>query len=458
MLFLQIRQAEVAMADGRLDEAFGLIANSPDLRNHRRGQTIVTELVERLVERAKSHLKEGRTSQALTDAEKAQQLGGNLPQVVAIRSQIESEIISIDRAQREQAKAGMLVNATQLVDSALGRQDVDRAVAELIRARGNGITDTRLREADADVRKTLGSQIETALDTGRLDQVDSLLDRLQRLDPEGLPIKQYSQAIEQARDAWAAIARGKSYDAQEVLHRLAVLLPDAKWIRIAIQQLEAAEESLRNVRTGPLGLLEINGAQPRNINVSPVAWAGHRRDNSFMSQALPNKFVLQVDGAGSYLVLCQPTVTFGPLSSSRTPDVGLLAEPGAPVVTIQRREDDYFLAGASGGTPGKLLSAGERISLSTRCRLMFNLPNPSSTSAVLDLVAGRFPRSDIRRVILLDRDLIIGPGNGSHARADQVSEPVVLHVRDGNLWCRTQAIELDKPATVAGVSFVVTKG
>jgi hypothetical protein len=155
--------------------------------------------------------------------------------------------------------------------------------------------------------------------------------------------------------------------------------------------------------------------------------------------------MIQIDGAGTFYVLRAPLVTMGPVSSSRLPDVGLIAEPGAPVVSIERSEDDYFIRATSAiavndrPTNSKLLTRGDRIAISPRCRLTFNLPNPASTSATVDLAGGRFPRGDVRRVILLDRDLIIGPGNGAHVRADHLTGNVMLVVRDGRLLVQSDA-------------------
>ena len=81
------------------------------------------------------------------------------------------------------------------------------------------------------------------------------------------------------------------------------------------------------------------------------------------------------------------------------------------------------------------------------------------------------PQRDARRVILMDRSLVIGPGSSSHVRADGLAEPVVLHVRDGRLCCQTKEPVLvgDRPSSggtgfplgvnvrVGSVSFVVTK-
>ena len=67
---------------------------------------------------------------------------------------------------------------------------------------------------------------------------------------------------------------------------------------------------------------------------------------------------------------------------------------------------------------------------------------------MLSLTGARLPRGDARRVILLDRELILGPGPTAHIRVDELSGPVVLHVRDGRLCCRSrEAVRVDgRPA------------
>jgi hypothetical protein len=191
---------------------------------------------------------------------------------------------------------------------------------------------------------------------------------------------------------------------------------------------------------------------------------------------LPSKFVIQVDGAGSAMVVRQPVVTIGPVSSSRVPDIGLSAEPNAPVVTIERAAADYFLRGsvfAVNDRPAgdRLLASGDRIAITPRCRIGFLVPSAASTSAAIDLIGARFPRADVRRVVLMDRDLVIGPGASSHVRCDTTPEPIVLHVRDNRLFVRATAeVEVEgKPmdrvsgipigahVRVGLVSFVVTK-
>ncbi len=526
MLFLRIRQAEVALRDGRLDEAYDL-CQSQDLRSHRRGQTLVTRLVQALVKRGHAHLGAERPQQALIDCEKAARLGGNLPEVLELRCTSTDAIAAQQRSERKHAQAllaarqhieagrlamgqqllieagdesraallrrdvnakqAMVETILQSVLAALDRDDLDVAAVELAKARQTDGTDPRVIDLCQRVCKSMKQRVASSINEGRLDLAESLVQTLSRLDDQSVETQQFRRAVEQSRLAWEAIDRGQPRRADEVLRRMTNQFPDARWLKDALKSVEQAEQALEALRAGPLGMLSgsamVQANAPtqvpssRGTGLQPAQQPGHGLETR-ATQDLPSRFIIQVDGAGSFCVVRQPLVTMGPVSSSRVPDVGLIAEPNAPVVSIERNDDDYFIR-ATGQiavndrpTNTKLLSRGDRIALSPRCRMTFNLPNPASTSATIDLTAGRFPRADVRRVILLDRDLIIGPGNATHIRADTLPGNIILLVRDNRLYVqsdslvtvdgkpndRSSGIPLGGHVDVGGLSFVVTRG
>jgi hypothetical protein len=246
-------------------------------------------------------------------------------------------------------------------------------------------------------------------------------------------------------------------------------------------------EALGQLRAGPLGMMA-DGALPATNEAAPEARGGSpavplQRGGAgapapLASHALPDRFILQVDGGGAFLVVRSAVAKVGPISSSALPDVALVADATAPAVSIERVEDDYFLRCGGGSSPASvnekpvanaLLASGDRIGLSPRCRFTFALPHPASTTAVLDLVAARYPRSDVRRVILMDRDVVIGGSAASHVRVNGMASPIVLNLRNGTLrpsapatvngkpLGRDEGVPVGAPVVAGGVSFVITR-
>jgi hypothetical protein len=52
----------------------------------------------------------------------------------------------------------------------------------------------------------------------------------------------------------------------------------------------------------------------------------------------------------------------------------------------------------------------------------------ASGTALLELNATRLARGDIRRIVLLDRELVVGPGPVAHVRCDDLPGATVLQV------------------------------
>ena len=538
MLILRIRQAECALADGRLDEAFDL-ADRHDVRTHRRGQRMVGRLVRSLVERGRKHLDANRLHDAAADSEKARRFGGLMPEVAELREKIAAAMMARHRGERRQARlvaaarqqidnghlstggrllaavaeqesgAGLLLHDVELRRAALGsavtnaeaalkRDDWEAAVRELARVRpADTAADGAFAALAGRVGKSVRQRVQGALEEGDVRLAGAILDRLALVDGQCVETQRLREAVAQCRLAWSHLDRSQPRQAEEVVRRIATLLPGAKWPGVVARQLRQAAELMDELRAGPLGLCAIEStggrpgtapAAPSGRNGSPAPSPSPRSPIMMVNhltspqptdagEAPPPRFVLQVDGAGSFLVVTHSRVTIGAVSSSARPDVALLAEATASAAAVERVDEDYFLRAAGPmavngrASGGKLLTSGDEIALSPRCRFTFRLPSAASTSAVLDLTGTRYPRADVRRVILLDRELVIGPGVGAHVRMDELGEKVILHVRDGRLFVQSaqpvlfggrevsprSAVPMGSQVKAAGVSFVVTR-
>ncbi|MDP9175481.1 MAG: FHA domain-containing protein [Planctomycetota bacterium] len=479
---LRLKQIECSLASGRLDEAFDL-ARRPDVRTHRRGQELISRLIASFVDRGRGHLAAGQLVQAKVDCDKAQQLGGNLADVVQLQSDISQEIHGKDQvsrqcaqaviAARQHAERGQLSMGQQIlagvatadprvdglkVDLANRRAAFESCFKKSCEALAGGnwqgaidlisnfgkvvLQDSGLRDLCGKISEIAVAEVAQAMELGRPDSAGALLKALERLPLQSLEAEQYRKVLEQCHAAYVAIQDARPREAEEILRRLKALCPKATWLALAAEQAKQSAEMMGNIRTSPLSLIALTtetvAAMPAgNAFALPGAMKAIRPMPSAAKY-----FCLHVDGVGSFAVSTGANVSVGPVSSSRQVDFPLMMDAGAPVISISRSEEDYFLKSTrpvlvnDNPVTHRLLNNGDRISMGSRCRITFRRPSAASTSAVLDLSGTRLPDSGVRQVVLMDRELIIGPGASAHIRADDLPAPVVIQRRGDALVCR----------------------
>ena len=491
MLNLQLKQAQCALSDGQLDEAFRLV-QTDGIKRHRRGQKLTAKVAKALAKRGREHLAAERFQQALADCNKADELGGNRAEVGELRHTIckQMEQKQYNHRQRKQtlaqaaeqmdkgwlsvgadilgdvehAEADMLTQEAntkrKLVDDAvkkgelaLKRDDLEEAIEILRRADLAMNQHPKVAEQIGRIRATAVKRVKDFLNGGRVDLADSMLRRLSTLDANTIEVTQLRDTVAICSQAAEHIAAGRPREALQMLTRLKMLLPAAKWLESARAQAQRSAEALESLRTGPLGLVatpatdDVSVPTPNaDVAAEPIQSRQMQDDIAKMEPGatIPSKFVLQIDGVGAFYVVRNSSVSIGPISSSARPAVGLMAAANMPVATIQRQDEDYFIR--SDDPIGvddkmlteKLLADGDKIALSHRCRMKFNLPNAASNTATLLLSSAKMARPDINHVILMDRDILIGPGIGNHIRSNSNNESLALFVRDGRMYCRTQ--------------------
>lgn len=498
MLILRIRQAECALTDGRLDEAFEL-AQADDVRGHRRGQELTGRVVRAFVRRGGDHLVALRFTEAMDDCRKAARLAGSTAEIAHLRAEIARAMVArqhldqeqgrliatarrriddgefsmgqrlLDEAAEQTGRVGTLKQEAALrrdaldsacgkVQAAIDRDDWSKAIEELLSARKQKLTGVRLSELAGHLTKLVLGRIRVNIAGGRLDLADNQMRRLQPLAGEQVDAQELAKVLRYCHQAARLIERGRVQQAGRIFRRLSSILPDVAWVDQAVRDCRSATEALEMLTAGPVGLLcpeDAEGLDLTSHEKFEDVSVGERRQELVeevpAAQALPEKFLIQADGVGSFLVVRGDAVTVGPISSAERPQVGLLADPSLPVATIERTDQDYFLRCErpvmvnEKPTTEKLLVDGDRIALAPRCRWRFLRPNAASGTAVMAMSGARLPQADTRKVILLDREIVIGPGPTAHIRVDQCEQGAVLHVRDGRLLCRS-----DMPALVGG--------
>jgi len=499
VLIVRLKQLEHALADGRLDAGFEL-ARSTDLRADRRGAELANRLAHALIERGKEHADAGRIPEAVADCEKAQSLAGNLTELAQLRAAVSdatSARMNTDRlralqfaAAKKQIDAGQLTIAQNLLSeinkdprseelnhdlaarqaqlrsavakasAALASNDWEAAVDHLAGLCRRFPADDELNRLALEINKHAATLISTNIESGRLDLASLHLSHLDRLDRSSAAIAPLRRTLHDCRTAFDLIAQGNAAQAIEILRRAALLWPDAAWLNSASTQLKQLSDGIEELRSGPLGLIAHHPAsfdphetlpmpqtsKPANRHVLPPP-ANKGQQNG--------RFVLHVDGVGSYQVIDQPVVTIGPIGSTARADVAILAGAGVPPITITRTDGDYFLQSRQPvqvnekPATAKLLCSGDKIAIGPRAQIVFRRPSAASGTAILDLTTARLSRGDIRQVILLDREILIGPGSTAHVRCDALSQTGVLQQNGGNLFLRSaDSIQIDgRPAT-----------
>lgn len=529
MLILRIKQAECALADDRLDEAFE-IAQADDVRRHRQGQRLIGRLARAFLRRGRQNLDAGRLQPALADCNKAEKLAGNASDAAQLRDKIcraiaekqnghQQDAFRLAQARQNMADGWLSVgeqiiaaapaddaqaqllkqelaaarlqadDAAAKAEQALKHGDIEAAV-DFIRAGGitknrNGQIGRLLRQ----IGRQAGEQARVRLEEGRVDRAQSLLQRLAPLGLDGDEITELRRAVTQCHQAAGLVATGQPGAALPLLRKVKAMYPSAAWLDKAISEVRQAAESLEELDAGPLGL-SIADAAGSHGSIEPgrpeqpdgPARPRVRRPDVAMVQMsdnseLPAEFVMQMDGIGSYLVFRESHVTIGPISASGRPTLGLMAEPSLPVISIERIDGDYFVRGAKAiqvngqAVTEKLLTDGDAIALSPRCRLRFRRPNPASTTAVLMLSGARLGRPDVRQVILMDRDILVGPYTNNHVQTEHLEKVITFFCQNGRLLCRAdepvsvderpmqpdKGLIVDKPIRIGKLSMVLAK-
>jgi len=541
VLILRLKQAETAVADGRLDEAFEIV-RSEQIRQHRRGQKLIGRLARAFADRGRENLDAERIQLALNDCNKAEKLAGNIDEVAKLRSAICSQMeqkrlrdqhrslnlaqakrniqngwISagqqiLDEADKSDSQAGIVVQQANLarlqlnevvskIEQALQKDDLENALDIIQQA---GISDNKnekVLDLIFEIKNSAIEKIRTNLDNGRIDLARSLFEKVLPVAHGTSEISELGFAIEECQKAAEFLVSGQPREAVSLLRKVKVICPSAKWLDSVTEQSKKAAELLDELAAGPLGLemssnvmmgnylnrsneqfrKKISAESPTapgipNISKNKkVEWASANANNE--RAGLSSEFVMQIDGIGSFLVLRENRVTIGPVSSSARPAVGLMANPNLPVATIERVEDDYFIRSSSPinvnctAVTDKLLVDGDKIAFSPRCSMRFLVPNPASTTAILLLSGTRLGRADIREVILMDRDILIGPGKGNHIPAEFLNETITMYTHNGRLLSKakktvlvddtpisdSQGIPINKQIRIGQISFVLTK-
>jgi|GEM_PF-4528488 len=311
------------------------------------------------------------------------------------------------------------------------------------------------------------AEVLSYITQGQIDHAKKWLNHIKGYITESHQLLIPTQWVSTAVAARHALSSGDIKKAAVNVNQLDRLLPEVAWVIEAKGAIQNATSHLDTVRAGPLGFIvdslssaEIKVANSEagveNIGISNRIEIIDKKAVESLSLRdikvatdMPEKLMVQIDGVGSYLIYRQNKLMIGGISSCKNVDLGFIGGPELQHVTIIRGEDDYLLQVEDQSTGGieingegvkeKLLLHDDKIALSPRCRFKFQKQNVASSTAFLSFASAKFPRSDVRGAILLERELIIGSTTDAHIIATTLQHPVILYIADGHLLCRSNA-------------------
>ncbi|MGD9648909.1 MAG: FHA domain-containing protein, partial [Pirellulales bacterium] len=359
---LKLREAQVALNDGRLDEASRILADG-QLREFLPAKKLIARLASRFVRRGRDRLEQGESSAGWEDLAAASKLGvdgrtlRDVTEAAAGRSL--EEIV-------ERLNAGDVAGARESLAKFAKRDRANPCARQLERvvhcldAANQAVRRGRFSEASSQLSAAYAMRPDLRLLERRQADVSLKADRYRELTlamHEALRGELWSQVLDFA-DQLLAIA------------------PDDSPARQARQRAWKAAEIRLQASVAPA--VNRPGAGPRRGIVTPEC------DSSAAdsSGTAGTRFLLWVDEVGGYLVCMANEVLIGQPVQGSAVDVPLLADLSRRHAKIRRAGEGYvFEAIRDSRVNGRSvagvssLSDGDQIELADRVRLRFRQPH-----------------------------------------------------------------------------------
>jgi tetratricopeptide (TPR) repeat protein len=449
--WLVLRQAQEALAAGRLDDAHRQL--EPLLaEGHRRAYKLAREVVKAYLARARQALDQHNPEAAWRDLLAAEALNTGERAVAELRQTLAKLAIVQVRAMLE---AGRPLDALN----------------HITKYRDYGVRHPDWQHLEGAAQDWLHAQ-ELA-DQGEFLRALAELERLApRLPSPKTGFERFCREVE-TRHAHFRDAVNRLYDAAEAKQWREAVALAAEVLAVAPEYREA------KVIRGKAWMMAV----PETVELQTLSDAGHpspasprtaretRRDtvvplrsnsagvvlrsshrggavamlSSTGGVALPKRFLLWVDGIGGYLVCLSQRVSFGQATAEAPVDVPLFADVSRAHAEVIRDGEGYLIESNRGirlngcETKRGVLAAGDRVTLGSSCQFLFHKPVPVSSSARLELTSGHRLPVAVDSVLLMGNELILGPGPEAHIEIPHLHDPVLIYRSKDGLAVRVPA-------------------
>ena len=402
--WLTVRQAQEALKNRRLEEAQRLL-EEPGAQGHKGSWELLRQLARMFAERADLRLTHDDPEAAWDDLLKAEQVGG-------------AEDATTVRLRQTLTRLGLAE-----VRALLEAGDPARALEHIIRLRERSVRQSELGVLDDAAREW--NLARGLADRGEFSLALQGLEKVARLLHGSVSLERFTQELLKRRDICSA-ALVRLHEAIGQAHWREALAAAEEVLAAAPQHGEALNARLRAWKS----LEPVTTSFPSS-HVDPQPHAGP-----------PDRFMLWVDGVGSFLVCLGTRVTFGQAVPNSRVDVALLADVSRLHATLTREPEGYLLEAHRlvlvNASPVEkvLLQESDRCTLGTSCQLIFSQPVPVSATARLDPVGGPRTSPAADAILLMAETLVLGSGPQAHVVIPELRQPVILFRQKEGLGVR----------------------
>ncbi len=410
-MWLQLRQAQDALRQQRLDEARQLLVQ-PLAEGYRKAWRLARELARAYARRGQQAWQRRDLGAAWSDLLAGESLCRNEPRLVELRNELvryelRSARVAIGRYQPREAL---------LLISRLRERQVPEELLEGIETLAQGL-DTVLRLADE----------------GQLPQALEALGRLKPPEWAQATVAELREELQDRRDCF-----------YEALPRLFAAVEQKQWAEVVAaadqvlavapihqQALQLRESSLQRL-LGPETAVTVVPPDKQPTRYAPPVTA------SFVAASArrtgwPLRFLLWVDGVGGYLVCLSPRVSLGRAAEDRMPDIPVFADLSRFHIEIVRDGDAFLLETCRPDVRlnGQLVSravltSGDRVTLADTCQFTFYQPHRLSLTARLEINSGHRLPWAVHGVLLMGNEVLFSNSPESHVLLPRLPGTVAL--------------------------------
>ncbi|MDZ4657516.1 MAG: FHA domain-containing protein [Bythopirellula sp.] len=438
---MKIRAAQVALKEGRCDEASALLSRE-SVRGFLPAKRLSHEVASHLVDRAGRKLAVGDSVAGWHDIQQALKLGGS------------EELVN--RFREEQARLGLEQTRRLLErgETALA----ERQIAKLEQRRLGG--DERRRWK---LVVHLISQAKERAHVGDFTAASEMLERATRLlptenDPLAVEIaarqKQLLQTAEKLRPLSTALHAAVCTEDwttvlthADALLELALAYPPALEARRRAWQAVGMKSPIK-----PLAQFTPDRRQQRPVFATTIAWQKNgTSDTMTTEQNRGKRLIAWIDEVGGFLVCLGNEVVIGQPTPGSEIDIPVRADLSRRHATIRREGESYILtpihnAKVDGQTVvgPTLLRDNSLVELGDSLKLRFTKPHTLSATAVLKIESKHKTEPAVDAVVLMSESCVLGPRVHSHICCSGWTSDLVLFRRGEEVQFRSQEIlEID---------------